>query len=328
MFASKPLRVRVATLALAMLAPAGSLAQHAWPVKPVRVAIGNSAGSTPDVVARVFAEGMTASLGQPMLVENRPGADGVIAANTVARATPDGYTLLIGTQQTFAVAPHTRKALPFDPLRDFIPISMVIDTTQGNALAVHQSYPVRTIGELIAYAREHPNKLTYSTTVATASLFMEWFKRRAGVQMREVRYKDAPLAVQDALGGRVSVAVNSPFALQHGIKAGTLRLLVTATSERIEGWGDVPTVQEVFPDYGFVSFVALFGPAGLPKAIVERLNRDTEAALKSPAFAKMTHQVMWYNREGARTPEALAKLVRGQFEYYAQLTRDLGIKPQ
>jgi tripartite-type tricarboxylate transporter receptor subunit TctC len=319
------LRASVVFIAVVVAVPA--LAQS-WPDRPVRLVIGNAPASTPDIVARTYASGMERLLGQPMIVENRPGADGTIAANLVARADPDGYALLVGSQQVFAISPHTRKELPFDTARDFRTIGVLIDETLGNSIVVSDTLPITKLADLVAYAKANPGKLTYSTSVANQSLFMAWFKRRAGVEMREVRYKDPSMAIQDVIAGRVSVTANSQFSVVPGIQSGKLRLLATAASERFKDWPDVPTIVEVYPDYNMSGFFVLMGPARLPNDIVSRLNRDTDAVVKSAEFRDMSRKITWFNSKGALTPEAAAALIRGQSDVYRELVRDLGIKPQ
>ena len=318
--------LRASVVFIAVLA-SPALAQS-WPAKPLRFVIGNSAGSTPDIVARSYSAGMERLLGQPMIVENRPGADGIIAAQTVARADPDGYSLLMGSQQTFAISPHTRKEMPFDTVRDFRPIAVVIDQTLGNSVVVHESLPIKTLADLVAFAKANPDKLTYSTSVANQSLFMAWLKRRAGIQMREVRYKDSPMAIQDVVAGRVAIGVNSHVSFVPGLESGKLRLLTTAASERLAGWADVPAIIEVYPDYNMNGFFVTMGPGKLPNDIASRLNRDSDTVVKSAEFRDMSRKITWYNTKGALTPEATAALIRSQSDTYRELVRDLGIKPQ
>jgi tripartite-type tricarboxylate transporter receptor subunit TctC len=323
-----PVVASITALAFFAFPGQGDAQQPPWPTKALRLVIGNAPGSTPDIIARSYSEGMKGALGQPMTVENRPGADGIIAATAVARADPDGYVLLVGSQQLFAISPHTHKSLPVNTERDFSPIAAIIDSTLGNSVVVHSSLPIRTVQELITHAKAHPDKLTYSTSVANQSLFMAWFKRRAGIEMREVRYKDTNMAMQDGLAGRIDLTVNSHFGMIQGLKSGQFRLLSTAASKRFADHPDVPTIAEIFPDYNMDGFFILMGPAGLPKAIVERLNRDTDAVVKGQAFQEVSRRILWGNTKGAQTPEAAAALIRAQSEVYRQLVKDIGLTAQ
>ncbi len=304
-----------------------SLAQG-WPSRPIRLIVGNSAGAGPDIVARIVADHLQRRLGQPWVVENRPGADGMIAAEATAHSAPDGYSLMLSSQSPVAVDMHTKKTLPIDPLTAFSYIAIIVDETTGMAVAVHPSLSVKTLPELVAYARANPGKLSYSTTVAYGTMFGAWLRMRTGVEMTEVRYKVASQAVQDAIAGRVQVAFQSPGALATQVKAGKLRFLSVATTRRIDDWPDVPTVAESYRDFGMRGFMVLIGPAGVPGEAIQKLNRECALMVKDAKFVQDLRKIYWYNFEGARTPEGTAEFVRREREGWGKLIRDIGIQPE
>jgi len=303
-------------------------AQSLWPSRPFRFLVGNSPGSAPDIVARIFGEHMSRALGQAWAVENRPGADGIIAAEAVARSLPDGYTLLLGSQGPMAIDMHLKKSLPIDSLKDFTHIAVIVDETTGMAVAVHPSLPVKTLSELVGYAKAHPGKLSFSTTIAYGSMFGAWMKKTAGTDMVEVRYKLASQAIQDAVSGRVQVAFQSPAALGPQVKAGALRFLSFATAKRIHEWPDVPTVSETFPNFSMRGFMVLVGAAGMPRELVLRLNKEAASISKDPQFMQELAKIHWYNFEGARTPEGTTDFIRRERENWGAFVKNIGVTPQ
>ena len=323
-------RLSLLSLCGALLAalPAQALAQSSWPNRPVRLLVGNSAGAGPDIVARILADHMSRRLGQPWVVENRPGADGMIAAEATARSAPDGYTLMLSSQSPMAIEMHIKKTLPIDPNTAFSYIAVIVDETTGMAVAVHPSLPVKSLAELIAYAKSHPGQLSFSTTVAYGTMFGAWLHVRTGAEMTEVRYKVASQAVQDAISGRVQVAFQSPGALAAQVKAGKLRFLSFATSKRIDEWPDVPIVAETFSDFNMRGFMVLVGPASIPPEAVQKANREAALVVKDPKFVQDLRKIYWFNFEGARTPEGTADFVRRERESWGKLIRQIGMEPQ
>lgn len=320
---------RAAMVTLLVVLGAGmAQAQSSWPSRPFRFLVGNSPGAAPDIVARLFADFMSRRLAQPWAVENRPGADGLIAAETVARAPADGYTLLLGSQGPMAIDRHLKKNLPIDSFKDFTHIAVIVDETTGMAVAVHPTLPVKTLSELINYAKANPNKLSYSTTVAYGTMFGAWLKKTANIEMVEVRYKVAAQALQDAVAGRVQVAYQSPAALGPHVKSNALRFLSFATERRIPDWGEVPTVNETFPKFSMRGFMVLAGPTGLPREVVQRLNAESAGVVKDTKFIQELGKIYWYNFEGTRTPEGASEFVRRESDTWGRFVREIGVKPE
>ena len=318
---------RLMPFIVAMLVSLGSAQAQQWPAKPVKLILSNSAGSAPDVVARLFTEPLSRAFGQPWVIDNRPGGEGVVGADAAAKSAPDGYTFYLGTIVAIAVTPHLVKAAPYDPLRDFTPVAMVIDSGPS-AISVNAQLPIRSIPELVAYAKAQPGKLSYSATVAILGVHGEWFKRVAGIQMTQVTYKDAAQATQDALAGRVPVMVNALAPMVPHIRTGKLRLIAVTSAQRLAAWPDVPTVAEYYPGYEAEGWLSLVAPTGTPADIVQRVNREMDRIVKTPQFLEPVRKFSWSNLNGASTPQELARFYRAEYEKWGRIMREVGIQPQ
>ncbi|MGN6661723.1 MAG: Bug family tripartite tricarboxylate transporter substrate binding protein [Achromobacter mucicolens] len=271
---------------VAMAASAGAGAAENWPTKPIRMVIPFSAGGNTDVVARLIAPHIEKAVGQPVVVENRPGAAGNIAADFVARADADGYTLLMGTVGTQAINYSIYKDIRFKPA-DFAPITLVASVP--NVLAVTASQPVKSVQELIAYGKKNPGKLSFASSGAGSSIHLsgEMFKSRTGVDMVHVPYKGSAAAVTDLVGGQVHLMFdNLPTSLPF-IKNGTLRALAVTSAERSTNLPDVPTMAEAgVPDFEAGSWFGVLAPAGTPAPIVNKIDQAIEKAMADPEMQK------------------------------------------
>ena len=271
---------------VAMAASAGAGAAENWPTKPIRMGIPFSAGGNTDVVARLIAPHIEKAVGQPVVVENRPGAAGNIAADFVARADADGYTLLMGTVGTQAINYSIYKDIRFKPA-DFAPITLVASVP--NVLAVTASLPVKSVQELIAYGKKNPGKLSFASSGAGSSIHLsgEMFKSRTGVDMVHVPYKGSAAAVTDLVGGQVHLMFdNLPTSLPF-IKNGTLRALAVTSAERSTNLPDVPTMAEAgVPDFEAGSWFGVLAPAGTPAPIVNKIDQAIEKAMADPEMQK------------------------------------------
>jgi tripartite-type tricarboxylate transporter receptor subunit TctC len=271
-----------------------SLAREArWnPDRPIRLVVGFPAGGVTDVIARVAAEGMAAALGQPVIVDNRPGAAGNVAAKVVAAAPPNGTTLLLATNGSHGANPSLYTTLGFDPIRDFTPISMLASVT--NVLVVHPSVPVRSVQELVALAKARPGTLNFASASSGSAghLVGEMFKTRLGVDIVHVPYRGAAPAQTDILAGRVEMLFGTLQTVLEPIRAGQLRALAVTARERAPQLPEVPTLAEtVLPGFSADAWFALMGPAGLPEPVVSRLQAAAETALANPALhERLTQQ--------------------------------------
>ena len=307
---------------VAMLLPCIALGQY--PNKPIRVIVPFPGGSATDTITRILANSVSQSIGQPLVVENKAGADGAIAGAEVAKAAPDGYTLLMATNSPLAAVPAMKKAPPYDPVADFTPITDVGRYTFF--LYVHPSVPAKTFAELIAYAKANPGKLNYATGNTTGIVSFAQIDSLAGIDMVHVPYKGEPAGIADLVAGRVQLMLATPTTGLAHVKDGRLKAMVTTLSKRSALLPEVPTIAEAgMPQFSITSWAALFGPARMPKDVVERLNREFTSAMgKADVQAAMDKQAFELKPS---TPEQLAQFVKEQLESYRRILRAAGVQP-
>lgn len=276
-------------LAIMLLGPAH--AQTAWPAKPIRLIVGFAAGGSTDVTARIIAQALSDRLGQPVVVENRGGAGGNIGADAVAKADPDGYTLLMATSSTFAANPNLYKTLPFDVQKDFAPIT--VTAFIPNLLVVNPSVPANNVADFIAYLKANPDKLNFASAGNGTSQHLsgELFNSLAGVRMTHVAYRGGAPAVSDLLGGQVQVIFAPLVEVIQQVRAEKLKALGITTAKRSPLLPEVPTILESLPGFEVALWNGLLAPAKTPSEIIERVNRATVDALRSPEVkAKLAEQ--------------------------------------
>ncbi len=275
---SLPRRIAVA----ALLAPCLARAQEGWPGRPVRLIVPGPAGGAADVLARLVAERLAPRLGQPMVVENRPGAGTNIGMTAVARATPDGYTLGVGSIASNAINRWLYKSLPFDPERDFAPIGLI--ALVPNLMVVGPALPVRDVAGFIAYAKAHPGALNYGSIGAGSSQHLAGvqFGLAAGIGMQHVPYSGTGPLNTDLMEGRVQVVFQSSSAVAELVRAGRMRALAVSGTERQPGFPEVPTLREQGVDIVSTGWFGLVTPAGVPEPILDRLNRELVGVLEEP----------------------------------------------
>lgn len=282
------LRLAVAAMACALAATAQA---QSWPSRPVKLVVGFAAGGSTDVTARLIAQALSEKLGQQVVVENRGGAGGNIGADAVAKAEPDGYTLLLTTSTTHATNPSLYRSLPFDVRTDFTPITLTAFIP--NLLVVNPSVPANTIDELIAYAKANPDKLTYGSAGNGSSqhLSAELFKSLAGIKMTHAPYRGGAPAVTDLLSGNIQVLFAPLVEVLPFVQDGKLKALGVTTAKRSPLLPSAPAIGERLPGYEIALWNGLLGPAKLPRDIVERVQKETVAALRSEELkAKLAQQ--------------------------------------
>jgi tripartite-type tricarboxylate transporter receptor subunit TctC len=308
--------------AMAMAVPLAACAQY--PAKPVRVIVPFPGGSATDTVTRILANAVSQSIGQPLVVENKAGADGAIAAAEVAKAQPDGYTLLMATNSPMAAVPAMKKAPPYDALADFTPITDVGRYTFF--LYVHPAVPANTFAELIAYAKANPGKLNYATGNTTGIVSFAQINSLAGIDMIHVPYKGEPAGIADLVAGRVQLMLATPTTGLAQLKDGRLRALVTTLSKRSALLPEVPTIAEAgMPQFSITSWAALFGPARMPRDILERLNKEFVGAMaRREVQAAMDQQAFALNPS---SPGQLGDFVKQQIDSYRRILRAAGVQP-
>jgi tripartite-type tricarboxylate transporter receptor subunit TctC len=314
-----------ASLAVAAAVPPAALAQTAFPTRPIRIVVPFPPGGTTDILARAAAQKMAEAWKEQAVVDNRPGAGGNIGAELVAKAPPDGYTMLMGTVGTHSINASLYAKMPYDHVRDFAPVILV--AAVPNVLVVHPSVPVNSVAELIAYAKANPGRLNFASSGSGTSIHLagELFKVMAGVTMTHVPYKGSAPAIADLVGGQVQLMFdNLPSALPQ-IKAGRLRALGVTSAQRAPALPDVPTIAESgLPGYEASSWFGLLAPAGTPKDVVAKVNGEVARWLASPeAKEKLLSQGA--NAAGG-TPEDFARHIAAETAKWQQVVKASGAK--
>ncbi len=296
-----------------------------YPNKSIRLIVPFPAGGGTDIVARAISVKLTEAWGQQIIIDNRGGAGGVIGADTVAKSTPDGYTLLFGTPGALVINPLLNSKLPYNATKDFAPVSLLALNPQ--LLAVHNSMPVGTVRELIAYAKAQPGKLNYASVGEGTPnhLAMELFKFMSGTQMVHVPYKGAAPAVTDLVGGQVNLMFNPMPPLMPHVKSGRLKALGVGSTQRSPALPDVPTIAEAgVPGYEYVTWYSIVAPAKTPRAIIDKINSRLAAVLAIPEIA------LRLSSQGAEprssTPEELTRLIQEDYKRLGAVIRSAGIK--
>ena len=298
---------------------------QAWPSKPIRYIVIFAPGGTTDILARLIAPKLSDALGQPVVVENRPGAGGNVGAEMLAKAAPDGYTIGSGTVSSHAINATLYSKLPYDPVKDFSPITML--ATLPNMLVVHPSLGVNNVAELIALLKANPNKYSFGSAGNGTSQHMsgEMFKTMTGTSMQHIPYKGSGPMIPDLLAGTISMSFENITTAYPPVKQGRLKALAVTTSKRSFVAPDVPTMQEAgLAGYDITSWQALFAPAGVPKEIIARLHAETAKALKAPDVAKRLEELGL--DAGGMPPEELAALIRSDIPRLGKVVRDSGAK--
>ena len=319
---------RIAFAASLMLCGASAYAQSAaYPVKPIRFIVANAPGGGLDVVARLLNPTLTAALGQQLIIDNRAGATGSVAAELTARSAPDGYTMMIGAIGNLAVNPHIYKGLGYDPIKDFAPVTFAV--SGSNVLVVHSSLPVNTFKEFIVLARSQPGKLTYGSSGSgnAGHLAAELLSSMAKIQMVHVPYKGGAAAMTALLGNQTQVLFASPSTAIPQVKAGRVKGLAVTTLKRSLMLPDLPTIAESgFPDFETDNWYGIVVPAKTPRPIIERLNKEFGRALLMP---ENKDALLKQGLEAAPgTPEAFGKYMKSEYEKWGKLIREAGIQAQ
>jgi tripartite-type tricarboxylate transporter receptor subunit TctC len=319
-----PMR-RLPALVLALATCACAYAQN-YPTRPVKMVVGFPPGGGTDVVARIIAPGLGENLGQPVVIENRPGATGTVAAAMVAKSPADGYTIMMGHVSVNAIAPSLFPNLQYDVIRDFAPVTLAASVP--HFVVVHPSLPVHSIRELIAYAKERPGKLSFPSAGngSTPHLAGEIFKAMAGVDLVHVPYKGTGQSVADLLAGQHQVGFDTAPASAGYVRSGKMRVLGVSSAKRIPEYPDVPTVAEAgVPGYEVITWYGVFAPGGTSPAIVGRLHGEIAKAVQAPAVHARLAEA---GADGSvtRTPEEFAAIVRADTARYAKIIKEAGLR--
>jgi tripartite-type tricarboxylate transporter receptor subunit TctC len=316
------IRLWIVVMSCALLA-APAVGQDAYPGKPIRIIVGYSAGGGNDIIVRVMQPELAKGLGQPVVVENRPGAQSIVAAELVAKAPADGYTLLMGPSGPMTINPATYSKLPYHPQRDFAPISMICSFPL--IVVVSSSLPVKSIQDLVAYARANPGKSNYASSAGVFQVATELFKQKTGTQFEMIPYKGSGESIQAVIAGQVTMTIVDPAPAAGPLKAGTIRGLAVTSAQRHPNWPDVPTMAEAgVRDMEVPVWTAFFAPAKTPPAIVSRLQKEIARVVHLPEV-KERFATMGLVSVGS-TEEELARVVARDIEKYTAVAKAANIK--
>ena len=320
------LRLLFATLLLTGLLAGPATAQD-WPTRPVKFIVSQPPGTSPDIVARFLADKLFRSLGQQVIVENRPGGQNVVGAQAVAKAPADGYTYFFATTAAIVTNPLTFKTLPYDPEKDFMPVAMIAKSPM--VIAVNPAVPAKTLAELVALDKAQPGKLAAANegTKTFSGMMSQMLNTTTGTKFLQVPYTGVAPAIQDTIAGRTQVVLVSSAALLPFIKRGELRPLAVSAGKRVRGLETVPALVETYPGFEYVGWFALLAPSGTPAAIVQRLNREMDKVLADPEIAQRLYDFGLVN-EGAGTPETLNEFLRAERGRWTKLVKEIGLQPE
>jgi len=296
------------------------------PTKPVRIVVPFAPGGQPDIVARALAEPLGRALGQPVIVENRPGAGGNIAAEAVAKSPPDGHTLLMGTNGPLAVSPALYRNLPYDPLRDLAPVTLV--GTSSNLIAVHPSLGVSTLAELVAKAKAEPGKLNFSSVGkgSVSQLSMELLNSVAGIRTVHIPYNGGAPAVTALIAGDVQVLSLNPTALIPQVDAGKVKVIAQTSPRRSPLVASIPTVAESgYPGFEADVWMAVMAPAKTPPDAIRRLNTELVKIIRDPALRESLWNRQWIDPVGS-TPDEVTTVIRRESDKWARTVKSAGIE--
>jgi len=308
-----------------MLACSAHVTAQTYPLKPVRLISPYASGGGSDTLARILGQKLYEAWGQPVVVENRPGAAGTLGAETVARATADGYTLLVTPSAVLTINPHLYAKLRYDTFKDFVPVTMASNSPY--LLVVHPKIPASSVKELIAYAKMNPGKMNYSSSGNGSSTHLAGvlFNNMAGVEIVHIPYKGAAPAIVDLLAGNIQMRFSSVVPVLPHVRSGRLRGIAISSPQRYGPLPDMPTIAESgLPGYAVESFYAVVAPAHTPRAIVSKINAEVVRNLRSPEVA--AHMAADGAEVIGSSPEELAKALRDDYARWAQPVKDSGAR--
>lgn len=322
-FAGILMLVPAVSAALLATVPASLTHAQAFPAKPIKIIVPLPPGGAADNLARLYGRKLTEKWGQPVLIENRPGANGVLAADVAAKAAPDGYTLYQPVDFALTMNPSLYGSLPYDPVKSFAPVSLL--TMQELQICAHPKFPAKSLKEVVEYARAHPGKINFGWAIITGLVALELFKSSAGIQVMNVPYKGAAAIVPALLAGDIDLDISDiPTHAPH-IRAGRLRGLATTGPKRSAALPDLPTVAESgYPDMELRYWYGLVAPAGTPRAIVEKVNAEINAVLRLPEIRERLVPAGMEPSPG--TPEEFATLIKADGERWSKVIRAANIK--
>ena len=297
-----------------------------YPTRPIRIIVPFPPGNTTDIMSRLIAPKMAERLGQQVIVENRPGASGMLGLDYVAKSPPDGYTIAAGQGGNMVVLPHTSKNIPYDALKDFAPIA--VSTTNYLGIVANPNAPFKTVGEMVAYAKANPGKLTVATNGEGGfpHLAFEHLRTMANITYTHVPYKGSAAIATDIMGGQVQAGIDGITGMTPHIKSGRLRLLAVTNKTRAQLWPETPAASEDVPGYESGGWFGYVAPAATPREIIAKLNDEINRAIRSPDVSdKLVNAGLLVVTE---SPEFFSDLLKSDFAKYGKLVKDIGFQPQ
>jgi tripartite-type tricarboxylate transporter receptor subunit TctC len=317
------------SLVLASIGSTPVKAQPAWPQRPVTMIVSQSAGASPDVFARLLSEKLHAVLKQPVIVDNKPGAGNAIGAQAAARATPDGQTFFFATSAAMSMNPFLMKNLPYDPLKDFIPIALV--TRSHQVLVAHPDVPANTLPEMIALVKKDPGKYAIAVDGPRnlSGVIVRVLKLRAGIDLNEIPYTNIAASMQDVLVGRVPFGLYSLSVAESMIRAGKLKVIANASSQKISTMEDVTPIAREFPGFDFLGWFMVVAPVGTPEPILDEMHRAVSIAIKDPAVQSLGPKLGFdIDPKGVGTRADARLFLQQQLDLWSRTTRELGLQPE
>lgn len=315
----------LSAVALALFSTAANAQDAAgYPARPIRMIVPFAPGGGLDITTRLIGQKLTAQWGQNIVVDTRPGAATIVGTEIASKAAPDGYTLLMITT-TFAINPGLRARLPYDPLKDFAPVTQL--NSQPNVIVVAPGFAAKSVKDLIALAQSKPGELTFASPGAGSAphLAAEMFQRAAGVRMIHVPYKGIPPAVTDVIGGRVAMLFTTTISAAPHINSGKMRAIAITSGKRLASMADVPTVAESVPGYRAEAFQGMVAPAGVPNAILNKLSAEVIRIVRSPDM------IQRFQQDGAEvvgsTPREFTAFLKAEMQKWSKVIQDAGIRP-
>ena len=317
-----------ATLCCALVAVFSHANAQNWPSRPIKLIVPTGPGAATDVMARLIADGVSHRISQPLFVDNIPGASGMLAHETAAHAAPDGYTFLFTNTSGMAINLISFKQLPYDPAKDFTAVSLVCNVAP-QMLSVNAELPVSTVGELIAYAKSNPGKLSiaFDNTAGAAAFAAKLFNKRANLGLVEVPYRSSGQMTQDVASGVNQVLMSSIAAANSMVQAGKLRRLAVSSGERFSGLPDLPSLSETVPGMVMDGFFAIVAPAGTANEVITQLNVAIGEFLKNPDIQQKLLAI-GLATDGGGTPKSAAQAISKEQEQWRAVGKELGVEPQ
>jgi tripartite-type tricarboxylate transporter receptor subunit TctC len=317
---------RLATI-LSLIGFATAVHAQSWPDRPIKFISSQAAGNGTDIIARFVAEQLGSRIGQPVIVENRPGGGNVVGTQAAARSAPDGYTFFFATAAALVTDPYTFKSLPYDPTKAFVPVARVAEVTF--VIMANPNLPANNLNELIALAKAEPDKLSIATSGPKrfSGMVVSWLNKLAGMRIMQVPYNGMGPGIQDAVAGRVQLVILSLPEGSASLGSGALKPLAVTSLERLKALPEVPTVAETFPGFDFTGWMLLTAISGTPEPIIVRVNREVNAIMQEPSILERLAK-MNFSTPGAGTLQQARDYVNGQHAAWGTLVKEIGLQPE